>query len=95
MSLTTRQKKIINPYAESLNTGDRIGVGYDYNSPETDLSRMPSKRGIYISFSFPKLAMMMYQVTIKLKIQKYKKLICWHILPCIRRTANWTTVAEL
>jgi len=32
MNLTTRQKNIVNPYAESYNSSERRGVGYDYES---------------------------------------------------------------
>jgi hypothetical protein len=32
MALTERQRRIVNPYAESLNTQTRRGVGYDYEN---------------------------------------------------------------
>jgi len=32
MALTERQRRIINPYAESINTEERRGVGYDYEN---------------------------------------------------------------
>lgn len=32
MNLTTKQKNIINPYAESYNSSERRGAGYDYES---------------------------------------------------------------
>jgi len=32
MALTERQRRIVNPYAESLNTSGRRGLGYDYDN---------------------------------------------------------------
>ena len=34
MALTNRQKKIVNPFATTLNSPERTGVGYDYNNAE-------------------------------------------------------------
>ncbi len=34
MTLTNRQKQIVNPFASTFDSPERRGVGYDYESPE-------------------------------------------------------------
>jgi hypothetical protein len=55
MSLTDRQRKIINPYADSLLTEERAGAGYDYeNKRNRFVIDAIQERYIYF-FQFPKV----------------------------------------
>ena len=55
MSLTDRQRKIVNPYADSLLTDERAGAGYDYESIRNRfVLDAIHERYIYF-FQFPKV----------------------------------------
>ena len=54
MSITDRQKKIINPYAESFETSERHGVGYDYSSRRNRFIQDAIQEKYIYFFQFPK-----------------------------------------
>jgi len=55
MPITDRQKKIINPYAESLGTPERQGIGYDYNSRRNRFIQDAIQEKYIYFFQFPKV----------------------------------------
>lgn len=55
MSITDRQKKIINPYAETLDTPERNGVGYDYNNRRNRFVQDAIHERYIYFFQFPKI----------------------------------------
>ena len=55
MPITDRQKKIINPYAESLGTPERHGVGYDYNNRRNRFIQDAIQERYIYFFQFPKV----------------------------------------
>lgn len=55
MSITDRQKKIINPYAETLDTPGRRGVGYDYSSRRNRFVQDAIHERYIHFFQFPKI----------------------------------------
>jgi hypothetical protein len=55
MSITDRQKKIINPYAETLDTPGRRGVGYDYNNRRNRFVQDAIQERYIYFFQFPQI----------------------------------------
>jgi len=55
MAITTRQKKIANPYAESLDTAERSGSGYDYNSRRNRFVQDAIQERYIYFFQFPRV----------------------------------------
>jgi hypothetical protein len=55
MSITNRQKKIANPYAESLDTAERSGAGYDYNSRRNRFVQDAIQERYIYFFQFPRV----------------------------------------
>ena len=55
MSITDRQKKIINPYAETLDTPERRGIGYDYNNRRNRFIQDAIQERYIYFFQFPKI----------------------------------------
>ena len=53
MSITDRQKNIVNPYAESLDTDSRNGVGYDYNNRRNRFVQDAIQERYLYFFQFP------------------------------------------
>ena len=55
MLITNRQKKIVNPYAESLETDERSGAGYDYNNRRNRFVQDAIQEKYIYFFQFPKV----------------------------------------
>ena len=53
MPITTRQRKIANPYAESLDTVERSGAGYDYNTRRNRFVQDAIQERYIYFFQFP------------------------------------------
>ena len=53
MPITTRQRKIANPYAESLDTAERSGAGYDYNTRRNRFVQDAIQERYIYFFQFP------------------------------------------
>ena len=53
MTITNRQKKIVNPYAESLDTSARSGAGYDYNNRRNRFIQDAIQERYIYFFQFP------------------------------------------
>ena len=52
MAITSRQKKIINPYAETTTIPGTRGTGYSYSNERNKLFLMQFMKVIYLSLSF-------------------------------------------
>ena len=57
MALTERQRKIVNPYAETVNTddGSRRGVGYDYENESNKFVIDAIHESYLYFYEFPKI----------------------------------------
>mgnify|MGYP003626580295 FL=1 len=55
MAITERQRKIINPYAESVNTNTRLGVGYNYEEEANKFVIDAIQEKYLYFFDFPKV----------------------------------------
>ena len=55
MALTERQKRIVNPYASTLNTPERRGVGYDFNDEGNKFAIDAIHENYLYFFEFPQV----------------------------------------
>jgi hypothetical protein len=55
MALTDRQRKIVNPYAETVDTDSRRGLGYDYENESNKFVIDAIHESYLFFYEFPKI----------------------------------------